>query len=86
MMTSEEMDALEMETHELQCHVYKCPDNDGFYAAEIWSASYGDIRCLARDRIRAEGFAWRELGERMIKRTQTPAYKAVMEVEDGYVS
>ncbi len=84
-MTNDQLEALRMETQELQCHVYVDLDNDGFYAAEIWSAVYGDIRCLARDRTRAEGFAWRELGERMVKRTQTLAYKAVSETNNGYL-
>lgn len=65
-----------MRTIEADCYVYKSGEHEGFYAAEILSGEYGDILCLARDPIRAQGFAWRELGERMIKRTQTRAYKA----------
>jgi hypothetical protein len=57
-------------------YTYPSDEHEGFYAAEIFGGPYGDILCLARDPIRAQGFAWRELGERMIKRTQTLAYKA----------
>ncbi len=62
--------------YENTCYVYKSEENPGFWVAEILGTDYGEVLVFARDPIRAEGFAWRELGERMVRRTQTIAYKA----------
>lgn len=70
-----------MEKSEVSCYLYKSVEFEGFWVAEIFGGIYGEIHVFARDPIRAEGFAWRELGERMVKRTQTIAYKAIQEAK-----
>lgn len=71
-----------MKTIEFDCYLMKSEEHEGFWHAEIHGGVYGDVICLARDPVKAEGFAWRELGERMIRRTQTIAYKAAQEVKN----
>lgn len=71
--------------HNLTCYVTKSVEHPDFWEANIWGFDYGDIVCLSRDPVRAEGMAWEELGQRMIKRTRTLAYKSLHEGPDGYV-
>lgn len=44
--------------------------NDGFWTAEINTEAFGVIQSKARDQLRAIGFAYRSLGERMIEKSK----------------
>lgn len=70
-----------MKSYNRDCHIYESLEHKGFWVAEIFGGIYGDILCYARDPIRAEAFAWRELGERMVKRTYSKAYSVTKAME-----
>lgn len=68
-----------MRTTASECYVYIDSEVPDLWAAEICAGIYGDIKVYALDPIRAQGFAWRELGNRMVRRTETIAYRAMVE-------